>query len=190
MKKVEPMQPGLEDDPHFNLLRTVRTCHPAWDTVSAITLSADVRSVWIGDIFEPVLRPQLMAAFLAAAAGNERELEKCDLELDRELPAQGAAASRLAGGMLMENFPAPPAEKPWARYQRKVTAGDSAGHLAVVLAIRAAAFHLPCLSVVPAYVFLEACGGLPRMGIPVWMEVVEQCCPPGGPATVPQIRAA
>ena len=192
MKK--PANPGPQD-PHLDLMRAVRLCHPGWDALRGITFSAATVQTppwqnWRTDIFLPVLRPQLEAAHFAAATADWRALTACDRALDDALPAGSAAASRRAGTTLMAAYDPPAAERLWARYRGMVAAGSSPGHLAVALAVRAAAFHFPPLALISAYVFLEARGGLSGRGMLAWVEMLEECLPGDGAAGSPQIKVA
>jgi len=192
MKK--PANPGPQD-PHLDLMRAVRFCHPGWDALRQITFSAAADQTppwqnWRTDVFLPVLRPQLEAAHLAAATADWRALVVCDRALDDALPAGVATASRRAGASLMTAYDPPAAERLWARYRGLVAAGNSPGHLAIALAVRAAAFHFPPPALISAYVFLEARGGLSGRGMMAWVEMLEECLPGDGAVGSPQIKVA
>ncbi|MEI6338051.1 MAG: urease accessory UreF family protein [Verrucomicrobiota bacterium] len=189
--------PGLDsaEDPHLELMRAIRLCHPGWDILRRITFSADVKADppwrdWRTEVFLPVLRPQLERACLAAATADWRGLAVSDQALDAALPSVAATASRREGVALMRTYPAPTAERLWTKYGGLVATGETPGHLAIVLAVRAAAFHFPPAAVVAAYIFLEAHGGLTARGLAAWMEMVEHCLPGDGPAVSPQIKVA
>ena len=190
MKKTASLGPEPAEDPHLELMRAVRFCHPGWDSSKRITLRDADRAAWQTEVFLPVLRPQLEAAWHAAAAADWRGLMACDLALDQALPAGAVSGSRLAGAALLRDYPAPPGERLWTRYAALVADGKSSGHLGMALAVRAAAFHFSPAAMVAAYVFLEARGGLSGRSMISWMEIVEQCVPGDGTAVAPQIRVA
>ncbi len=195
MKKIASPGRDPAEDPHLDLLRAVRLCHPGWDALGRITFSADARQTppwqkWRTDIFLTILRPQLQAAYHAATSADWRDLAAGDLALEGALPTESAAVSRRAGAALMTEYDAPAAERLWTRYRNLVAAGSSPGHLAIALAVRAAAFHFPPSTLISAYVFLEARGGLSGRDMPAWIEMVEQCLPDEGPAMSPQIKVA
>lgn len=177
-------------DPHLDLMRAVRLCHPGWDTLGRVTLSANTPAdglSWLAEVFHPVLQPCLDAAFHAASRGDTPAVVGQDLTLDAALPAAAAAASRRAGTTLLEKFPAPPGERLWSRFTRRVAEGSSPGHLAVILSVRAAAFHLPPRLLFASCVFLEARAGMPGHGPTSWMHLVETARPS---TAAPHIRAA
>ncbi|MFZ4682841.1 MAG: urease accessory UreF family protein [Terrimicrobiaceae bacterium] len=175
-------------------MRAVRLCHPGWDALQQITFStagqASPWQDWRTEIFLPVLRPQIEAAHLAAATADWRALTACDRAIDDALPARSAAASRRAGASLMAAYDPPAAERLWTRYRGLVASGSSPGHLAVAMAVRAAAFHFPPSALISAYVFLEARGGLSGRGMMAWVEMLEECLPADGAAGSPQIKVA
>jgi len=176
-------------------MRAVRLCHPGWDALRRITFSSAPNLTppwqkWRADVFLAALRPQLEAAHLASVTADWRGVVACDQALDGVLSGESATASRVAGAALMGEYDAPAAERLWTRYRSLIAAGTTPGHLGIALAVRAAAFHFPPAVLISAYVFLEARGGLPRLGMAAWMEMVEQCLPGDGPAISPQIKVA
>lgn len=190
MKPLATMQPDPMADPHLDLMRAVRLCHPAWDALGRVTLFPDAAAdgfAWRERVFHPVIQPRLEAAFRAACQSDASTLAAEDLALEAALSESAAAASRRAGLALLEKFPAPPGERLWHRHARQVLSGTSPGHLAMVVAVRAAAFHLPPPVLLASYVFLEARAGLPGRGLTVWMKLAEAARPS---ASTPQIRAA
>ena len=61
------------------------------------------------------------------------------------------------------------------RYHGLVGSGSAPGHLAVLCALRGAIFHLSPATILGAYIFLEAKGGMPGSGIEQWMNMVDDC---------------
>lgn len=181
-------------DPHGELLRAVRVCHPSWESVRRLTFvpdrSAPGWNSWLAGIFTPVLLPQLHAARLALAAGDASALQACERALEAGLPAGARAASAAAGSALARDFTVPNAEKSWLKYRDLVLAEKTPGHLAVVLALRSSAFHLAPASLTAAYVLLEARGGLPRQTPAVWMQMVDDCLLVKGTPVDAGLRAA
>lgn len=174
-------QPAFaSEDPHQALLRAVRFCHPGWDLVGPLSFSPDAKSspawkTWQDGPFATMLLPRIFAAHTAVSTGDLAGLSQCDSAVDAVLPDPRAAVSRLSGHRLATNFPAPPAEKLLARYCQRVLQGGAPGHLAILMAARAAVFHFPPASAVAAYCFLEARGGLPSAAITEWMAMVGDC---------------
>ncbi len=181
-------------DPHGELLRAVRVCHPGWESVRRVTFVPDrsggLWDTWLAGIFTPVLLPQLRAARLALAVGDASALAACEHALDAGLPTDARAASAAAGSALARDFTVPNAEKSWLRYRDLVLAEKTPGHLAVVLALRSSAFHLAPASMTAAYVLLEARGGLPRRDASVWMDMVDDCLSVKGTPENSGLRAA
>lgn len=181
-------------DPHGELLRAVRVCHPGWESAGRLTFVPDRSgpgwNTWVAGIFAPLLLPQLRAARLALAAGDASALQACEHALETGLPTAARAASTSAGSALARDFTVPNAEKSWLRYRDLVLAGKTPGHLAVVLALRSSAFHLAPASLTAAYVLLEARGGLPRQTAAVWMEMVDDCLSVKGTPESSGLRAA
>jgi hypothetical protein len=144
------------------LLRTARLCHPDWEGIGQVTLeparAAEPWAAWKEEIFAPILRPKLSAMLHAATTGDGRAVEAMDRALDAELPAKLAAKSRHAGLMLVAAYTVPNGEKLWKRAKDRIETGEMPGHLASVIAVRAAAFHLPPLLVTGSYLLAEAMG--------------------------------
>jgi hypothetical protein len=168
------------NDSHVELLRTVALCHPGWSGLRRATFAPDLRSSpawldWKENVFVPVLLPRTEEAQAACAAGDPRTLAVCDRAIDCALPPDLREASRVAGAVLMDGYSTPKSEKLWARYRALRISDEVPGHLAVVCALRATAFHLSPAAVMSAYIFLEAKGGLPHGGIALWTNMVGDC---------------
>jgi urease accessory protein UreF len=168
------------DDSQVELLRAVVLCHPGWDRLAAATFVPDSSSVrswlqWKERVFVPALLSGMERARFAAAAGDCRSLAICDKAIDAALASDLANASRAAGAALMEKYLPPKTERLWMRYRSLQSSGEVPGHLAVVCAVRAVAFHLSPWAMLSAYVFLEAKAGLPRDGFASWVNMVADC---------------
>jgi hypothetical protein len=168
------------DDSYGELLRAVVLCHPGWSGLRCATFAPDLRSSpewlhWKEKVFAPVLLPGMEEARAACVAGDSRALAACDAAIDCALAPDPREASRIAGGALMQAYSAPKSEKFWSRYRTLQTSGGVPGHLAIVCALRATAFHLPPAAMLSAYIFLEAKGGLPLGGIALWANMVGDC---------------
>lgn len=188
-------RPFASEDPHQALLRAVRFCHPGWDLVGSLSFRPDVKAspawkTWQDGLLVSVLLPQIFAAHAAAATGNLGGLASCDAAIDAALPDPFAASSRLSGHRLATNYPAPPAEKMLARYFQRVLQGEAPGHLAVLMAARAAVFHFPPATAASSYCFLEARGGLPHAAIAEWMALVGDCTAAAQSLGAAALRAA
>ncbi|CAN5532806.1 hypothetical protein BH09VER1_BH09VER1_23320 [soil metagenome] len=173
-------RPFASEDPHQALLRAVRFCHPGWDLVGSLSFRPDVKAspswkTWQDVILVPVILPQIFAAHAAASVGNLAGLAQCDAAVDAALPDPFASASRLSGYRMVTNFPAPPAEKMLGRYFQRVLQAEAPGHLAVLMAARAAVFHFPPAMAASSYCFVEVRGGLPSAPIAEWMSMVGDC---------------
>jgi hypothetical protein len=168
------------DDSQIELLRAVVLCHPGWDRLAAATFVPDSSSPrswlqWKERVFVPALLSAMERARFAAAAGDCRSLAICDKAIDAALAPDLASASRAAGAALMEKYSPPKTERLWMRYRSLQSLGEVPGHLAVVCAVRAVAFHLSPWAMLSAYVFLEAKAGLPRDGFASWVNMVADC---------------
>jgi hypothetical protein len=168
------------DDSYSELLRAVVRCHPGWAGLGSITFASDNRSSpawlhWKEKLFVPVLLPAIEGARFACAAGDCRALAICDNAIDSALTPGLREASRVAGAALMQGYSAPKSEKLWTRYCALLISGAVSGHLAILCALRGAAFHLPPSAITSAYIFLEAKGGLPRSGVELWVNMVGDC---------------
>jgi UreF len=183
------------DDPPSELLRVVVLCHPSWVRLPRTTFSPDVTSSpiwlrWKEDIFHPVILPAIEGAQLACATGDGGALCGWDKAIDAVLTPKEREASRLAGAALIDGYRAPKSERLWTRYRSLVQSGEVPGHLAIICALRAAAFHLPVLTTASAYVFLEAKGGLPRSEVALWMNMVGDCLAARQASDMFNLRAA
>ena len=130
---------------------------------------------WKERVFVPALLSGMERSRFAAAAGDCRSLAICDKAIDAALASDLANASRAAGAALMEKYLPPKTERLWMRYRSLQSSGEVPGHLAVVCAVRAVAFHLSPWAMLSAYVFLEAKAGLPRDGFASWVNMVADC---------------
>jgi hypothetical protein len=180
MRGVNGFNFGQADDSQIELLRAVMLCHPGWERLATATFVADINSScswlhWKERVFVPVLLSGMQRAQLAATAGDWRSLAICDKAIDAALAPDLAGASRAAGAALLENYSAPKSERLWMRYRSLQRSGEVPGHLAVVCAVRAVAFHLSLWAMVSAYLFLEAKTGLPRDGLASWLNMVGDC---------------
>ena len=160
-----PHPPSIpsEGEPLYELVRAVRICHPGWEIASPGTFAVAPGPglswrEWNVRLFQPVLRPLLEDAYRAARRGQGAGLLACDRQADDALPLAPAAASRRAGMKLLQGHSVPTGERVWWRYAGRVATGMTPGHLAVAVAVRAAAFHLPPALLSAAYLVLEARG--------------------------------
>jgi hypothetical protein len=179
-KNAKPDASPLDaSDPHIELLRAARLCHPDWETAGRLTFRPPITdwTVWRDTIFFPALLPAFEAAFTAFVQGHRKELTASDLALDAALPPELAEASRRAGRRLAAEYTVPNAEKIWLHHRDRVGAGEAPGHFAVMLAVRAAAFHLPQGAAVSALLFLEARGGDPDGTAREWAEMIASAQP-------------
>lgn len=176
------------------LLRTVRLCQPDWEARRRITFTASAVEkpawlAWRDSVFAPML-PVIERARDAAARGALKDLVDCDLALDSLLLTSAAAASREAGHTLAANHGSPTGERLWVRYCERVAEGKTPGHLAVALAVRAAAFHIAPANFLGAYLFLEACGGWKSYDAEKCVALIEDCLTVRPVAETPFLRAA
>lgn len=178
-KDFRPATEPQAGGPHDDLLRAARLCHPDWESAGRVTFRPPFADwgVWRKEIFLPVLLPAFEAAFAAFVQGRRKELAASDAGLDRVLPQDLAGHSRRAGRLLASGYTVPNAEKVWQHYCSGVASGESPGHFAVMLAVRAAAFHLPLEAAVSVLLFLEARGGRPDGHPQEWMEMIAAARP-------------
>lgn len=177
------------NDPRIELLRAARLCHPDWESAGRITFRPPLTDweVWRDTVFFPLVLPAFETAFAAFTLGHRKELAKSDASLDAGLPPALAGASRRAGQRLAAEYTVPNAEKLWMHHRDRVGAGESPGHFAVMLAVRAAAFHLPQGAAVSALLFLEGRGGRPDGTLREWEEMIAAAQPKD---RGPRLRAA
>lgn len=191
---AEPGSNSQVNGPHVDVVRAVRLCHPDWESASSVTFKPRLAKVcwndWRDEILIPILFSRLQAAQVAAATGNRKELLVLDKEIQGCLPVEMAERSRRAGCRLANAYPAPPAEKLWRHYVKAVEDGETPGNLSVILAVRAAAFHVVPRLLVGAYVFVEARGGLGEKGVSRWMEMVDDCLRASAKLETSGLRAA
>lgn len=167
------------------ILKSLPTCYPVWETGGRLTLegSSDAsRREWRDEIFQPILHPLLMKARETAGQGRVRDMIALDVEFDKTLPSRLLARSRTAGRRVLTEFKSPAAERVLAKYSAEVLAGTAPGHLAVVMAARGAAFHLPPNLIAATYVLAELQGANSTQTLAVLWNGVGECfenLPPG-----------
>lgn len=183
------------DDARIELLRVVGLCHPGWIGLQRVTFAPDSGSCpawlhWKERVFATVFLPRIEQARFASSAGDWQALAACDRAIDSALPSGLSKTSSLAGKALIEQYCAPKSEKLWPRYQAMVASCKVPGHLAILCALRGAAFHLSPTAILSAYIFLEAKGGLPRSGMDLWTNMVGDCLGSNGNTKNSSLRAA
>jgi hypothetical protein len=183
------------NDARIELLRAVGLCHPGWTNLRCLTFSPDAFSSpvwarWKEGLFAEVFLPRLEEARAASASGDWQLLAECDRSIDAALPAAAQEASVRAGRELIGQYAAPKSERLLGRYHGLIDSGRAPGHLAILCALRGAIFHLCPVTVLGAYVFLEAKGGVPGSGIEHWVEMVGDCLSKRGCAKTSNLRAA
>lgn len=192
LKSSLPLRPS--GDPLYELLRAVRICHPGWEVASPITFAVTPGwgfpwREWNGRIFQPIMRSLLEDAYRAAKRNDGPRLLACDERGDGALPLAMAAGSRREGAKLLRGHKVPAGERVWWRYADHVAKGLTPGHLAVVVAVRAAAFHLPPALLPAAYLFLEARGAHLDDEAGEVLRMVEACLLREA-STIPKLRVA
>jgi hypothetical protein len=189
---TRPIDDSASSAAVHSLLQTARLAHPGWETAGRVTFSAG-RPVlgswpaWRDAAFAPVLAPAFAAAQTAARSGDGRALAAIDAGLGARLHPELDAASRAAGRKLAEDFTVPPGEKLWARHRGRILAGETPGHFCVMLALRAAAFHLAPAAALDTVLLCEARGGFPEADLSVWLARINEARPA---ASGFQLRAA
>jgi hypothetical protein len=168
------------NDAGIELLRAVGLCHPGWRNLQCVTFAPEGFSTpewlrWKEGLFTEVFLPRIEEARSASAAGNWQSLADCDRAIDSALPSGVREPSLHAGRVLMAHYAAPKSERLLVRYHGLVGSGSAPGHLAVLCALRGAIFHLSPATILGAYIFLEAKGGMPGSGIEQWMNMVDDC---------------
>lgn len=178
----------------MEVLRVVRLCHPHWESLARVTFQPQKTNPawrqWQKEIFLPILFPALQAMRLGSAAGDRAELQARDQAIDAALPTELAERSRKAGHALMKAFPAAPGEKLWRNFGILMEEGKAPGHLASVLAVRAAAFHVVPTMLTAAYAYMEARSGLGAEGVAQWMAMSDDCLRASAALAAPGLRAA
>jgi hypothetical protein len=180
MRGTNGADPFPADHPQSELLRALVLCHPGWSRLGSITFAPEMRFSpswrrWKETVFVPVILPAIEGAQFAFARGDCQGLGICDKRIDAALPPNQKQASQRAGAALAQSYSVPKSEKLWARYRALVISGELPGHLAVLCAIRGTAFHLAQFSILSAYIFLEAKGGLQREEVTMLMSMVRDC---------------
>lgn len=159
--------------------RAARLCHPDWETAGRISCRPPAGDwiPWRDAVLFPIVLPAFIAACDAFGRGHRKELLACDAQLEAALPQAIAEASRRAGKRLAAEHTVPNGEKLWLHYHDRVLNGETPGHFAVMLAVRASAFHLPRAMAVTVLLTLEARGAFPDAPPKVWEELIAEAQP-------------
>lgn len=161
-------------DPRLELLRAMRSCHPEGLASHRLTFAGGVSTErWLTDIFRPILKPQLEAAWSAWARRDAKGWQAADRAIEEALPLNMAARSREAGGLLAANYTAPAGEKLWTRMVKEIAEGRQPGHLASVMALRGATFSLSPRVTLGCYLLAEARGGWGSEAESQWFDLVD-----------------
>jgi urease accessory protein UreF len=152
--------------------RLVELCLPSHEECGALTFSPSGPETlgtawdrWVGDTFQTVLHPSLLAMQNAAAAQDSVRLLAEDAALGAALPADAALRSLSAGRHLLHAFQPPQGAKLLERLRDAVSARADAGHLATVFAVRGQIFHLPSVQVAGALLLAECVAGADAAGV-------------------------
>jgi hypothetical protein len=177
-------------DPRLELLRAMRSCHPDWMASGRVTFEGSPSwELWKTDTFLPFLKPHLEASWAACAQRDARTWQEADRSLNGALPLDMAERSRKAGSLLATSFRPPAAEKLWTRQVKEIAEGRQPGHLASVIALRAATFSLSPRVALGCYLLVEARGGWGLDAEIQWWDLVDDCLLAGNGA-IPAIRVA
>ncbi len=157
---MHELAPSHDHPVRAEIFRAARMCAPCMDRLGTLTfgaspLNASSRDLWCDAVLAKHLLPAIRTAHPAAAGGKFREILEVDAFLDSRLAGPASRHSTSAGRMIAADFRPPGAEKTLARYFHALETGQSSGHLATVLAARAAVFHIPPRMTLSALVFLE-----------------------------------
>jgi len=176
------------------VLRAVRLCQPDWEVRRRITFAAVVADApaWLGwrDNVLPAMLPEIEIARDAASRGALKEVFACDENFEKILPPELTAASRQAGQALLSGNMRLNGDRLWLRYLERLNEGKTPGHFIVVMALRAAGFHIAPGNFLAAYLFLEASGGWKKFEAPRCVEMMEDCLASRRAAPFPILRAA
>jgi len=165
-----------EGDPRLEFLRAMRSCHPDWMATGRVTFGGSLSwELWKTRYFLPILRPNLEAGWAACARHDARAWQEIDRSIDQALPSDLAERSRKAGALLANGFRPPTAEKLWARITQEIAAGRQPGHLATVMAMRAATFSISPHLALGCYLLVEAKGGWGAEAEIQWWDLVDDC---------------
>jgi hypothetical protein len=173
---MHELDPSHDHPVRAEIFRAARLCAPCMDRLGALTyggspLDESARVRWSAGVLVKHMMPAISGAYRAAASQGFRELLDVDATLDACLAGPTARRSSAAGRMVAMDFRPPAAERALARYFAALETGASAGHLATVLAARAAVFHIPPQMTVSALVFLEMRAAPPAS----FWKCVEDC---------------
>jgi len=180
-------------NPYLDVIKAARLCHPGWESVSRVTFVATPGvatqpwELWKKDLFDSLLAPQFLRAWASYASGNLAGWMEADRVIGEALPAKAETLSRRCGQALMKSYSVPAAEKNWTRLHTAMIEGRTHSHLAAVMALRAAAFHVPPRLALNSYVLLESVGEF-GSGEPQRCFEMVQGCPP--PEAFAHLRAA
>ena len=150
-----------DNDPvRGEIFRAARMCAPCIDRLGVLTYASSptnvaLRTQWCTAVLLKHLAPAILAAHSAALSNGFRELLAVDALLDSGLAGPVAKASSAAGHLVARDYHAPAAERTLTRYFAALEGGKSRGHIATVLAAKAAIFHISPHMAISALVFLE-----------------------------------
>jgi len=154
----------LSANPHdAALLQTAAVVLSGWTPPGPVTLfstSCAEKSwqPWSETVFVPHIVPVLSEVLSAASLGQWKSMADLSRRLDGLLPADLAASSAFAGRSFAQAFSRDSRDRPWKRCLDAIDTGEWPPHLAVLMAVRAANFHIPHRAITALYVLLEAKG--------------------------------
>lgn len=145
------------------LLQTASVVLSGWTPAGPVTLFAnEVLShpwrPWSAKIFVPLIVPVLSDVLAATTSGQWKALPELARRFDNELPPEVAGSSAFAGCSFAKAFSRDSKDRPWKRCLEAIDAGEWPPHLAILMAVRAANFHIPHRAITALYLLLEARG--------------------------------
>lgn len=157
---MHELDPSSDHPVRAEIFHAARLCVPCLDRLGVLTyeaspLNGPLRDQWRESVLVKHLLPAVSKAHVAIGNHGFRELLETDATLDGSLSGPLAVRSSSAGRMLAMDHRPPAAERTLTKYFAAVESGQSSGHLATVLAARAAVFHISPQMALSALVFLE-----------------------------------
>ena len=119
-------------------------------------------SNWIEIWFEPVILPAFREIYEAAAAMKHREIADLDRGLSQLFTAEMTGHSTDAAQAFRGSKAEVRHMDPWVRFEKKLEAGETPGHLPTLFALQSALFNVPINSALISYGLAEWLGAKPN----------------------------
>ena len=110
---------------------------------------------WSNGLFRKTIIPEFVGVYTATREMRHLEISRLDASLDADIPSPPGKRSLAAARIFLDRKADVRHMPQWVKFEDRIAAGSSAGHLATLFAIQSALFHVPVFPALISYAWLE-----------------------------------